>query len=62
MMLRSELSEKSKGLCTEQAKITEWLFGDNLKENLKDAELGHKISKFSGSKTRSQVYSLVFVH
>ena len=31
-------------------KITEWLFEGNLKKNLKAAELGDKIAKFSGSK------------
>ena len=46
-MLRNDLNERSKGLCTEQAKLTEWLFGDELKENLRDAELGERIARSS---------------
>jgi hypothetical protein len=43
-MLRSELSYSTKGLCNEDTRMTEWLFGDDLKRELKDAELGDKIT------------------
>ena len=49
-MLRGELNDKSRGLCSEEAPITEWLFGNQLKECLKEAELGERIAKNSSSK------------
>lgn len=44
-LLKSEI--RCKSLCTEEAKMTEWLFGDELKNNIKDAELGERITRFN---------------
>lgn len=44
-MLRGELLPKYKGLCSEDIQLSEWLFGDELKSQLKDADLGEKITK-----------------
>lgn len=44
-MIKFHLAEKCRNLCSEETKLSEWLFGNDLKDSLKDVDLEDKLAR-----------------